>query len=288
MFKPTVIRQLGSSTKRRFVAVALLLVIVYYLYLPTNSIAVSTWHQHGESKFIDVCRASLGLDRVVITVKTGATEALLKVPTQLRTSLRCAPHVYVFSDMAQKLGTVQIYDALDTIPAAVKDGNHDFEIYRKQQELQNPEKIVETLHNFPYPGNPDDLAAWVLDKYKNNHIVEKTWAHKPDMDWYFHIDADTYVFLPSLALWLRSLDPLKESQIGSVALISDKRFAHGGSGILLSNAATRSFVVTHNGTAAKWDHEIKNNCCGDYVLSQILHEYGMEVTQASGEERVTC
>jgi hypothetical protein len=280
IFKPTARRPFGSSTNSGFVAVTLL-VIVYYLYLPTNSIAVSTWRQQSENKSIDSCSRSSGLDRVVIAVKTGATEASLKVPMQLRTSLRCAPHVYVFSDMAQKLGNVQIYDALDTIPAAVKDGNHDFDIYRKQQELKDPKKIVKTLHNFPSPGDPDDVAAWVLDKYKNNHIVEKTWASKPDMDWYFHVDADTYVFLSSLTSWLPRLDPSKESLIGSVALIDEKPFAHGRSGILLSNAATRSFAVIHNGTAAKWDYEMNNNCCGDWVLAQILSEWGMEVTPAS-------
>jgi hypothetical protein len=214
--------------------------------------------------------------------QTGATEALVKIPTQLRTSLRCAPHVYVYSDMAQQLGKVQVYDALDTIPAAVKDGNHDFDLYRKQQELiKSPEKIVENLRNFTHPDNPDDMAAWVLDKYKNNNIVEKTWDYKPDMDWYFHVDADTYVFLSTLALFLRNLDPMKELLIGSVAMIVGKQFAHGGSGILLSNAATRNFVVTNNGTAAKWDLEMKNNCCWDWVLAQILDEYGMKVTPVS-------
>jgi hypothetical protein len=101
------------------------------------------------------------------------------------------------------------------------------------------------------------------------------------MDWYFHVDADTHVFLSSLAEWLRNLDHLKDLHIGSVAMIVGKEFAHGGSGILLSNAATRSFVVTNNGTAAKWDHEMRNNCCGDWVLSRILNEYGMKVTPAS-------
>lgn len=280
-FKGAAFRGFGPSTRFRFVAVALVVFVLYWFYLPAASTTLSIWGQHDEAISVDGCSVPSGLDRVVITVKTGATEASLKVPIQLQTSLRCAPNVYVYSDMAQKLGDVQVFDALDTIPANVKDGNHDFDIYRKQQELGDPDKVIETLRDFPYPGNPDERAAWVLDKYKNNHIVEKAWFSKPDMDWYFHVDADTYVFLPSLAAWLRKLNPAKKALIGSVALIVEKRFAHGGSGILLSNAATRSFVVTHNGTAAKWDSEMKNNCCGDWVLAQILHEYGMEVKSAS-------
>jgi hypothetical protein len=130
------------------------------------------------------------------------------------------------------------------------------------------------------PRNHDDLAAWVLDKYKNNHIVEKAWDLKPDMDWYLHIDADTYVLLSSLLAWVQRLDPSKESFYGSLSYIVGKPFAHGGSGLLLSNAATRNFVTTHNGTAANWDFEMHNNCCGDWVLAQILHEYGMDVKQS--------
>jgi hypothetical protein len=76
--------------------------------------------------------------------------------------------------MAQLLGIVQVYDALDTIPAAVKDSNHDVDLYRKQQELRNPDKIVKSLRGFAHPKHPNDNAAWVLDKYKFNHIVEKT------------------------------------------------------------------------------------------------------------------
>ncbi|EHK99291.1 hypothetical protein M7I_4856 [Glarea lozoyensis 74030] len=222
------------------------------------------------------------IDEINAGISDCATEASLKLPPQLRNSLRCAPHLYVFSDMAQKLGDVQVHDALDTIPSSVKDNNPDFDLYRAQLALQStPEKIPETLSGFVHPGNKDDNAAWVLDKYKFNHIVEKTWQMKPDMDWYFNIDADTYVFLSSLAVWLALLDPLKEALIGNVALIIGKEFAHGGSGILMSRAATRSFVVDHNGTAARWDAEMRNNCCGDWVLAQIFNGYGVQLKPAS-------
>lgn len=234
-----------------------------------------------KNKTSDACTVFSGLDNVVITVKTGATEANIKVPPLLRTSLRCAPHVYVFSDMAQKIGDLEIYDALDTIPESVKEGNADFDIYRKQQELGDPAMIIEELHDFRNPNYPGDLAAWSLDKYKNLHIVEKSWALKPNMDWYLHIDADTYVFWSSLIEWTQRLDSSKESFFGALSYINDLPFAHGGSGIFLSNATTRNFVVTHNGTAARWDSKISDNCCGDYVLSRIMHDYGIEVQNSS-------
>jgi hypothetical protein len=71
------------------------------------------------------------------------------------------------------------------------------------------------------PRLPDYLAAWTLDKYKKLHIVEKACAMKPDLDWYLHIDADTYVIWPSLVEWLEQLDLSKESFLGSMSYINN-------------------------------------------------------------------
>ena len=195
------------------------------------------------------------------------------VPVQRRTTLRCAPHVYVFSDMAQKVGDVEIFDALDETADEVKDGNTDFDIYRKQQELEDPEEIVAQLRTVMSPPGSIDLAAWTLDKYKNLHIIEKSWALKPDMDWYLHIDADTYVVWPSLIQWFRRLDKNRDLFLGSGCFFDDDPFAHGGSGILLSGEAMRTLAADHNGTAARWDPEVRNHCCGDFVLTMALKEY---------------
>jgi hypothetical protein len=57
-------------------------------------------------------------------------------------------------------------------------------------------------------------------------------------------------------------------------------FAHGGSGTLLSNAATRNLVVTHTGTAERWDYQMHNECCGDYVVAVALQEVGIGLLNA--------
>jgi len=219
-------------------------------------------------------------DRVVVTAKTGATESYERIPILMETSLRCASKAIIFSDMAQTIGNYTIHDALDTMPASAIDKNSDFDIYRKQQELQDPYKIVTELKGMMDPRRPDEPAAWTLDKYKFLHIIEKSWAMEPDADWYIHIDADTYIVWPSLLAWLPKMDPSKEAFIGSLSSIGGKAFAHGGSGMLLSRAAMFNFNVIHAGTAGRWDVEMHENCCGDWVLAQILKEYGMEVMHA--------
>ena len=72
---------------------------------------------------------------MLLTIKTGATEASEEIPTQMRTSLRCIPlaNTVFFYDMRQQLGQVQLLDALEAIPAGIKEGNSDFDIYRKQE-----------------------------------------------------------------------------------------------------------------------------------------------------------
>jgi hypothetical protein len=269
----------------RIAVVVLFALLHLRFYLPGPSgLHLTPWkappppaETHNTSGSNDPCTPFTGLERVVITVKTGATEAASRIPVQLRTSLRCAPHVYVFSDMAQKIGDIEIFDSLDETSPAVKDENVDFDIYRKQQELKDPEKIAAELKTMKNPAYSAELASWTLDKYKNMHIVEKSWALKPDMDWYLHIDADTYVILSSLIVWLRKLDASKELFFGAVAHLDNSSFGHGGSGILLSGAASRSFAVTHKGTAARWDPEAHKWCCGDYLFAQALREYNVAV-----------
>ena len=121
-------------------------------------------------------------------------------------------------------------------------------------------------------------VAWTLDKYKNIHIVEKLWELEHDMDWYFLIDADTYVIWSNLIRWLPSLDVSKKAFYGANMFISSKRFTHGGSGTVLPKASVYDFVVTHKGTASRWEARTQYECCGDYMLDTALLEYGNVLT----------
>jgi hypothetical protein len=79
--------------------------------------------------------------------------------------------------------------------------------------------------------------------------------------------------------------------LGSLSYINNLLFAHGGSGMLISGSAMRNFAVTHNGTASRWDYKMQKECCGDWVLAQILKEYGMDLMNSwptiSGESLFT-
>ncbi|KAN0089971.1 glycosyltransferase family 31 protein [Hyaloscypha variabilis] len=223
------------------------------------------------------CIESLSGEKVVFIVKTGASEAATKVPAQMETTLRCAAHVLHFSDLEQDLGPYHLQDALDSVSPSVMAQNPDFNFYREQKALWQTQKNISALQGARNPNFPDQLAAWTLDKYKFLHALEKAWKLKPDMDWYVLIDADTYVFYSNLLVWLATQDPNSKSYFGSEVNILGQRFAHGGSGIVMSRAAVFELVGERASMAVRWDERIRERCCGDLVLGLALKEHGIEL-----------
>ncbi len=213
--------------------------------------------------------------RIVVSVKTGASEAAERIPTQMQTCLRDVEHVVFFSDLEQDIGEYHMHDSLDTISWTVTDGNPDFDFYFTQKELWATSQNISSLKGTKHPKSPNELAAWTLDKYKNIHILEKTWALKPDMDWYIFVDADTYLVWENMHRWLATLNPNNKYYFGSQVTLSRTRFAHGGTGIVLSRAAIHELAVVNKGTAASWDPKIHAECCGDFVLGRALEKMGI-------------
>jgi hypothetical protein len=170
-----------------------------------------------------------------------------------------------------------MHNALDTVSASEVDNNPDFKFYREQKALRGETRDISGVRGAKSPGSLYQLAAWTLNKYKFLHVMEKTWAMKPDMDWYVIIDADSYIFWSNMVIWLGTMDPNLKSYFGSEVNIAGERFANDGSGIVMSRAAVHDIVVTHRGTAARWDSSIRGRCCGDLVLSLAFNEYGIEL-----------
>ncbi|KAG4424754.1 hypothetical protein IFR04_002102 [Cadophora malorum] len=211
---------------------------------------------------------------IVVSVKTGASEAADRIPIQMQTSLRDFQSVFFFSDLEQDLGQYHLYDSLDTIAPSVMENNPDFVFYQKQRELWNATGNVTSLKNEKHPENPSELAAWTLDKYKNVHILEKTWALMPDQDWYIFIDADTYLLWSNVVEWLSTMDPEKKAYLGSEVNTGGVKFAHGGTGIVISKATMYNIAVRDAGIAAGYDSIVHTKCCGDLVLGMALRESG--------------
>lgn len=208
-------------------------------------------------------------DKILLVMKTGATEAFDKVPTQLLTAMQCLPDFLIFSDMEQQIGSYHIYDALaDFDPNTLRDSS-DFELYRQQQDCPVSQKSCNSVHE-------DRQKAWNLDRYKFIPMMEKTWKMRPGMDWYVFAEADTYVFWSNLVYWLRNKSPvshLDKVYLGSRSFIGGTPFAHGGSGYVLSGALLKHLIEGHPTAVEHYNKKGQHECCGDLMLAQALHEY---------------
>jgi hypothetical protein len=222
-------------------------------------------HPHQSPAVDPACEGFPDTSNVLLVMKTGASEAFARVPTQLMTMLKCLPDYLIFSDMDQDIGGQQIHDSLSTVLFEAQEGNSDFDLYRRQKAC-----LVDQ-ENCNKQGDPS-REGWNLDKYKNVHIAEKAYAMRPGYDWYIFVDADTYVLWPNLMQWLKKLDPNKKLYLGSVTLINNFHFGHGGSGYIVSKAAMKGLAGEHPGVANEYDVRAKNECCGDYLFALALKD----------------
>ncbi len=223
-----------------------------------------------------LCASFPDASGILLVMKTGASESFARVPTQLMTTLGCLADFLVFSDLGQDMAGFEIYDSLDTVSANIRDSHPDFDIYRRQRTCAVDQESCARLG-----GGDPATEGWNLDKYKNIHMAAKAYRMRPDYSWYVFVDADSYVVWPNLVRWLARLQPWKKLYAGSVSLINDFPFAHGGSGYVLSQAAMADFVGRHPAVATRYDERASHECCGDFVLAHALTETtGIQVQQA--------
>jgi len=220
-----------------------------------------------------VCDGFPDTSKVLLVMKTGASEAFKRVPTQLITMLKCLPDFLIFSDLDQDIGGYRVFDSLENVLSTVKEGNGDFDLYRRQKACLVD---IEYCNKF---GNAAS-EGWSLDKYKNLHIAEMSYTMRPGYDWYLFVDADTYVLFPNMVEWLSKLNPRKKLYLGSVTFMGGFPFGHGGSGYVASHAAMADLVGKHPGIANDYDARASRECCGDFVFGLAMKEVArVEVDQ---------
>ena len=186
----------------------------------------------------------------------------------------------------QQIGQWHIYNALDDVADEVMQSMAEFGLYKAQIDCPVSQKACVDARG-------KDSAAWALDKYKFLHILQRAWQMRTGRQWYVFAEADTYIFWPNLVTFLRGhLDSREAAYVGSVSLINNFPFAHGGSGYVISGEAVNQIVERHADVAATFDKRARELCCGDLMLAMALDETtGVRVQQAhpmfNGEKPVT-
>ncbi|KAI5462533.1 family 31 glycosyltransferase [Mariannaea sp. PMI_226] len=203
-------------------------------------------------------------------MKTGATEAFEKLPTHLLTALQCVDDFLLFSDMDQNVGNYHVYNVLSDVASEVKQNLKEFDLYEAQANCPVSQKDCTT----------NMKGGWELDKYKFIHMIERAWSMRPNRKWYVFAEADSYIFWPNLNFWLNNhVTPEKHPYVGSVAMLKNKPFAHGGSGYVIAGETVKKMAETP-GLAHKYDLMAPHECCGDYLMSLAVNETGIKVKQA--------
>lgn len=217
------------------------------------------------------CKAFPDPGNLLITIKTGATEAYEKLLPQILTSLGCSKQFEIFSDLEETIGSYKLHDSLKNFDPEMKRTHPDFEIYRLLQEYQATGQDLAELAK-------KHKDVWTLDKYKFMHMVQDTWDMHPNLDWYMFIESDTYVFWTNLNIWLQRLDASEMLYLGSEANAVGQQFAHGGSGFVLSGKLLKKFAGDDKEMASRNDKILETSCCGDMTLARGIQKYvGVQV-----------
>ncbi|KAJ5909197.1 hypothetical protein N7495_001879 [Penicillium taxi] len=221
------------------------------------------------------------LNDVFVILKTGATEALQKVPTQLRTGLQCVPHYAVFSDYEEIINGVRTYDVLNNITQSVMDKEPEFEYYRQlQKEGRQGLTAQDWGDDTNGPFGKDKNPGWKLDKWKFLPMVDEALELMPDAKWYVFIEADTYIVWQNLVNWLAHLDHTQPFYLGSPMQIGEVLFGYGGAGVILSHETVSRLSQHRSKFQEKLEKITASEWAGDCVLARALEETKIPLTWA--------
>lgn len=228
------------------------------------------------------CPPMPGLEDVLVVLKTGATEALEKLPVHFETTLRCVPHFIVYSDYEERIAGQQVHDILEDIDEEIKQSNSDFQLYNRLRSQGRDGLTAAELKEWASVANGDSGAlanpAWRLDKWKFLTLIERAFRVRPEAKWYAFMEADTYIMWPSLLDWLSHIDSSKPHYLGSEAQGGDLVFGHGGSGFIISNHAMQMAASQRTSHVKFYNEFAPTQFAGDCVLGKIMEDAGIPLT----------
>lgn len=222
------------------------------------------------------CPKLPGIQDVLVVLKTGATEALEKVPVHFNTTLKCIPNFVLFSDFEEQIAGVQALDVLRSVDEDIKQTKAEFDLYNRLRDAGRAGLTAEDINDDPStPSGKPDNRGWLLDKWKFLPMINETLNIRADAKWYVFIEADTYVVWPNLLSWLEKFDPSQPYYMGSGVRILDVVFGHGGSGLVLSQAAMHKVSDYRAPRVKEYDDFTAGQWAGDCVLGKTLKDAGV-------------
>lgn len=183
-------------------------------------------------------------DDIFLMAKTGSDVMWSRMPVHLHTTFSRFPNFAIYSD---RPGTIAGYEVIDVFADMPEDvlNSQDLFKYRIMREMQDD----------AWMWSAEDITleeGWNMDRFKNIPMMLHAYKTAPaKTQWFIMIDDDTYMFSGNIAKFLRTLDSSRPYYIGSIAMVRDVFFAHGGSGVIFSRAALDKVF----GPEARLSHE---------------------------------
>ncbi|KAB5551087.1 hypothetical protein GE09DRAFT_158992 [Coniochaeta sp. 2T2.1] len=123
--------------------------------------------------------------------------------------------------------------------------------------------------------------GWGLDAMKFVSGLELAYKQMPNKKWYLLVDDDTYIVQDSMTLLLERLNSRKRYYIGNPVGGWALMFGHGGSSIVMSNAAVhRLYSPAFNHLITQTNHESLDETWGDRLLAKAFIGVGIYLDQA--------
>ncbi|KAG9251038.1 uncharacterized protein F5Z01DRAFT_628351 [Emericellopsis atlantica] len=228
------------------------------------------------------------LGSVQPVLKMGHGEDKAKIEAQLDSVSACfdKDELLIFSDLEETIHVHEVIDVLADLPEIYyADDNPDLMNYVWLKEMKangTLDKDKEAMGK---------INGWILDKYKFLPMVERAVMMKPDRDFYFFFETDTYVFWDNAFRFLQTFDPEVPLYMGSPSpgrVVEDKRiktfFANGGPGFVLSRGSIKALLHRETDAAGqyiepplleKWLPDLRGECCGDSIMGWSLWDIGI-------------
>lgn len=125
---------------------------------------------------------------------------------------------------------------------------------------------------------------WALDKYKFLPVLQNVYNTRWGFKWYVMIEDDTFMFWKSLLIHLGGLDHTEAHWLGHASFRLGQVFAHGGSGMVFSQAALERLFEGEENVAEKYETFTAEHHLGDYVLG---HAFAAKNLTVNGDGRFT-
>lgn len=214
-------------------------------------------------------------DDMLVVIKTGASVLYDRALVHIHTTLRCIPHTLLISDAEMDIGKYHFVDVIQDLDPDIL-AHEQLEFYRLQQSAIRKNEDLKAL------AQRTKGKAWDLDKFKFIPMIKRAWqARLPQTKWFVFLEADTLVDWANMKIMLDAKDLSKPWYLGAPSWINDHVFAHGGSGIAISQAAmAQSVGKSPEKWMEEWGSAALNECCGDYLLSRAFDSFKINMTSA--------